>query len=573
MAQPRTGAARAYDPSPCYVPVGGTVVSGWDAVAAAVPEATRVVAVDGPAALDWDRVILHLAAALDRRGRGVDLADMRRHFHPWGSILEVTRPRELPDDPDFAPLATVEMRALLASLPTLRCGPGRVGLVAGPGAALAPHDSLWYLDVPKRYAEAAMADGTGRNLGQPQEAGPGSAKRLFFTDWPVIDRHRDAIAPRVDQWIDAQQIDRPTALEGSSLRRTLGRLATMPFRTRPTFNSTPWGGHWGQRVLGVNPGAPNTALGYELIAPEAGALLGTPGCAVEIPLQLISSQHAEALLGPWVRSQFGSSFPIRFDYLDTLDGGNLSVHCHPRQEFMTRFFGWPYTQHESYYVMVAGPGSKVFLGLRSGVDLDAFHAAANASARHLQPLDIDDYVQCFRAVPHQLFMIPAGTPHGSGVGNVILEVSATPYLYSLRFYDWLRRDARDRLRPVHIDHAFDNLDTQRSGEAVPRDLVQHPTVLRSGPGWREERLGSLPEVFFEVRRLALREGHRAPDRTDDRFHVLNVVEGDGAVIVPAAGPSHLVNYAETIVVPAAVGSYELQSLGSGPVRVVKALVR
>jgi hypothetical protein len=326
-------------------------------------------------------------------------------------------------------------------------------------------------------------------------------------------------------------------------------------------------------VLGVNPGAPNTALGYELIAPEAGALLGTPGCAVEIPLQLISSQHAEALLGPWVRSQFGSSFPIRFDYLDTLDGGNLSVHCHPRQGFMTRFFGWPYTQHESYYVMVAGPASRVYLGLRSGVDLDSFHAEASESVRLLRPLDIDRYVQSFPAVPHQLFMIPAGTPHGSGEGNVVLEVSATPYLYSLRFYDWLRRDAHDRLRPVHVDHAFANLNAERSGEAVPRDLVQTPSVLRSGSGWQEERLGSLSEVFFEVRRLTLMAGHSAPDRTGDRFHVLNVVEGEGVVVAPASGPSHLVNYAETIVVPAAVGSYELQRAGSGPVRVVKALVR
>ena len=51
---------------------------------------------------------------------------------------------------------------------------------------------------------------------------------------------------------------------------------------------------------------------------------------------------------------FGTSFPIRFDYLDTVDGGNLSVHCHPTQEYMRAVFGWPYTQHESYYVMIGG---------------------------------------------------------------------------------------------------------------------------------------------------------------------------------------------------------------------------
>jgi len=48
-------------------------------------------------------------------------------------------------------------------------------------------------------------------------------------------------------------------------------------------------------------------------------------------------------------------------------------------------------------------------------------------------MDIEQYVPKFAATPHQLFLIPGGTPHGSGEGNVVLEISATPYLYSLRF--------------------------------------------------------------------------------------------------------------------------------------------
>jgi mannose-6-phosphate isomerase class I len=70
-------------------------------------------------------------------------------------------------------------------------------------------------------------------------------------------------------------------------------------------------------------------------------------------------------------------------------------------------------------------------------------------------------------------MIPAGTPHGSGERNVILEVSATPSPYSLRFYDWLRRDADDNQRPVHLDHASNNLGQERIGEQVGE---------RPGPG-------------------------------------------------------------------------------------------
>jgi len=108
------------------------------------------------------------------------------------------------------------------------------------------------VDLPKRCAEAAVSAGTGRNLGL--RAGPGSAtrRRLFYIDWPLLDRHRDAIASSVDLWIDTQRSDQPALLDGNSLRSTLAALARQPFRTRPTFNTTPWGGHWAQRTLGLN---------------------------------------------------------------------------------------------------------------------------------------------------------------------------------------------------------------------------------------------------------------------------------------------------------------------------------
>jgi mannose-6-phosphate isomerase class I len=182
-------------------------------------------------------------------------------------------------------------------------------------------------------------------------------------------------------------------------------------------------------------------------------------------------------------------------------------------------------------------------------------------------------VQTFPATPHQLFLIPAATPHGSGEGNVVLEVSATPYLYSLRFYDWLRRDANGNQRPVHVGHAFANLDTKRRGERVASDLIQRPKVVRSGDGWREELLAALPEMFYDVRRWVLKPGCPTQDRTEGRFHVLNVVDGDGIVVEAPPDIRHELHYAETVVVPAAVGAYAIRPGGDRKVQVVKALVR
>jgi len=575
---------RAYDPYPCYDPVGGVVLSGWTTLAEHAAR-TRLLAVDGPEIAPWDELVSQLRRELGERGVAVHALDAREGMASWEMIVASTSSTELADDPDFETLADASLEDLFVRPVQAERDTDEVTVIFGPGAALSRHDELWYFDQPKRYAEAAVGAGAGHNLGQRDMPGNPTldnptldnptARRLFYVDWPILDRHRETIAPMVSLWIDAQDADRPTALEAPTLAATAAALVLRPFRARPVFNTTVWGGHWGQRQLGLGIDQPNSAVGYELIAPESGVLIGSQAeLAVEVPFQLLVSLHPMEVLGESLHERFGTSFPIRFDYLDTVDGGNLSVHCHPQAQYMREVFGWPYTQHESYYVMVAGASSHIYLGLREDADIDVFQADAEQAERAGRAFDIRRHVQIFPAVAHQLYLVPAGTPHGSGVGNVVLEVSATPYLYSLRFYDWLRRDSQGRQRAVRTDLAFQNLDCQRQGSRVSADLIPAPRKVRSGVGWHEEVLGELSEIFFEVRRLELGPGSQAPEDAAGRFHVLNVVEGAGITItITSTGATVGLAYAETAVVPASVGAYMVKAWGPKQVRVVKAYVR
>ncbi|WP_031513183.1 class I mannose-6-phosphate isomerase [Streptomyces sp. NRRL F-5123] len=567
-------ASRSYDPQPSYGPVDGQVVAGWPAAVGGLPAGPLVLAVDGPSAADWGALADGLAAALRSAGRRVELLDVRDHHAPSGA--ERLKARPVPaDDPFFTPLSEANVADLFDAVPepVKPAGDGVV-LVFGPGAALCESDLLWYADLPKRYAEAAVAGKNlpvGVNLGRPGE--PGDLVRLFYTDWPVLDRHRDAIAGQVDRWIDLQDPSGPASLDGAALRRTLAHLARGPVRTRPYFNSTPWGGRWAATELGFTPGGGNTALGYELIAPEAGVLVGERGGAqVEVPFQLLCVCHPEDMLGQEVHDRFGTSFPIRFDYLDTMGGGNLSLHLHPQEQYMREVFGWPYTQHETYYVTAAEPGAQVLLGLTERADLDVMRRQVEDAITDGTPLPVADHVQSHPAAVGQLFMIPAGTPHASGAGNLVLEVSATPYLYSLRFYDWLRKDAAGASRPLPYEHGFANLDASRRGDDVTKDLIQQPRTVRAGEGWREEVIGALPEMFYAVHRLVVSPDADVVDDTAGRFHILNVSAGRGAVIETRDGRSHFLAFAETLTVPAAVGSYRVRSVGPDEVHVVKALV-
>ena len=80
-------------------------------------------------------------------------------------------------------------------------------------------------------------------------------------------------------------------------------------------------------------------------------------------------------------------------------------------------------------------------------------------------------------------------------------------------------------------------------------------------------------VFVEQTELVWRRRIQRGCSFRGPFKPVYPFEGDGLLVQAGEGDSHRLNYAETIVIPAAVGRYALRRMGDGPVRVVKALVR
>jgi len=558
----------SYDPNPRYPLTRGQVKRGFDVLAGEfAARGLRTLAIDGPAALSWADFLAGLVQELGRLDVTPALVDARRFLAPWEDIQRRTAAGTPPGDPVFGRIFDGTLTDLFDGVPLVEVDADAV-IVFGPGSALGVHDLLWYADLPKAQSLAAVRRGDAGNLGQPVgEAG--SEQRLLFVDWPVFDRHKQELLFGLDLYVDLSDPEVPRSLDGDTLRRSLHELAGKPFRTRPTFLPGPWGGQWLRNALGIATDGPNLAWSYELITPESGILLGLDD-PVEVGFELLMAAERERVLGTELAARFGVSFPIRLDYLDTMGGGHLSIQCHPSEKYMRETFGLPYTQHETYYVVDTKAGAEIFLGLRENADLGAFRAEAKRAEDPGHELEPERYLQTHPAVQHRLYLIPAGTPHASGADNLVLEISATPYLYTLRFYDWLRRDLEGKLRPVHLDHAFSNLDPSRSGDSVRQDLIPEPKPIREGAGWVELELGRLPDLFFAVHRLDFEEV--IEDDTAGRFHVLNLVAGEQVDIASSAGEAHGLAYAETIVIPASVGRYRLRRVKGGPCKVVKAFV-
>jgi len=157
---------------------------------------------------------------------------------------------------------------------------------------------------------------------------------------------------------------------------------------------------------------------------------------MELPSVDVVFQEPRNLLGDKVHARFGAEFPIRFDLLDTMGGGHLSFQVHPLTEYIQKNFGMNYTQDESYYMLDSGDDATVYLGTKEGIDPAKMVADLGAAQAGEKDFDDERFVNCFPARKHDHFLIPAGTCHCSGANAMVLEISATPYIFTFKMWGW-----------------------------------------------------------------------------------------------------------------------------------------
>ena len=437
-------------------------------------------------------------------------------------------------------------------------------LVVGVGAALvaADPDVLVYADMARWEIQGRQRRDEIANLGADnfKETPSLKYKRAFFVDWRAADRLKKTLLPKIDFFLDTNS-PTPKLVAGEQVRSALKKVATRPFRVVPYFDPGPWGGHWMEEVCDLPHDAPNHAWCFDCVPEENSLLLGFGDVRVELPAIDVTFLQPRELLGDSIYSRFGTEFPIRFDFLDTMGGGNLSLQVHPRTEYIRRQFGMNYTQDESYYMLDAANDGCVYLGLKTGIDRDAMVRELRAAQDGGPSFRAECYVNRFPARKHDHFLIPAGTIHCSGRDSMVLEISATPYIFTFKLWDWDRLGLNGLPRPIHLDHGIANIVWERNTEWVRKSLINRVEPVASGPGWTEERTGLHELEFIETRRRWFTE--KSLQDTQGTVNVLNLVEGREATIESATGAFDpmVVHYAETFIVPAAAGGYTIRPSG------------
>ena len=564
-----------YDIFPCFPLESGKIGIGYAALAQHLA-AHQTIVIDGYGGVFWEHLREQLNHELRQLGIEPNWIATREAMKPQTAIDVMVEPFLGGDDPLFGTRFTGELGDFfntdqLANLSS----EGDMTILYGSGAALSGWGNAYlvYVDVPKNEIQYRSRAGSITNLGCSEATHPKAMyKRFYFVDWIALNRHKAEILPQIDLFVDEQRPDEPACITGDALRKGLDMMAHNVFRVRPWFEPGVWGGQWTQRhINGLSDDVPNYAWSFELITPENGLVFESDGQVLEVSFDCLMYHAHEAVLGHSA-SRFGYDFPIRFNFLDTFEGGNLSVQCHPNPDFAQREFGEPFTQDECYYILDCTPDARVHIGFQESIDPKTFETELRHSFNNNEALDIVQHVNYVQSHTHDLYLIPHETIHGAGIGNLVLEVSATPYIFTFKLYDWVRPDLSGKPRPLNIERGMQNLNFERRGDKVFDELVAKPCVIERGQDWQLVHLPTHADHFYDVYRYEF-DSAITLDTGGDQMHIMSLVEGTSILLHTESGVAQRFNYAETFVVPAAAGRYTVTNEGAARARLIQVFVK
>lgn len=558
-----------YDKQPS-THIEGSMTLGWDNIISTLSQAWAdepIWAIDlYPGTYEED-----FMAAFAKTGRKI--IDTRTLMRPEEEIRQLTE-RFMTDDVLFGYMSNIRLEEYFPNpKPEIK----EPSIVIGTAAAwLAPNAPVCYADMARWEIQQRFRRHEVKALGidNHQDSPSVQYKRGYFNDWNIIDHYKDNLmqSSRIQYWIDSNQRNQPKMITDAQMRQGLQRTAHSPFRVVPFFDPAPWGGQWMKEVCDLPREEQNYGWCFDCVPEENSLYLEADGTLFELPSQDVVLSHTRELLGQQVWHRFGKSFPIRFDFLDTMQGGNLSLQVHPTNEFAQREFGLPYTQDESYYLLDAAPDAVVYLGLKEGIDKVQMIEDLRAAQRGDIIFDAEKYVNKLPAKKHDHYLIPAGTIHCSGHNSMVLEISSTPSIFTFKLWDWARLGLDGKPRPINVERGKHVIQWERTTPFVKTEIANHFEVLHEEEGIKEERTGLHPNEFIETRRHTF--SRPVEHNTNGGVNVLNLVDGTAAIIESPEGKfkPFEVHYAETFIIPACIGRYTITPL-QGECMTLKASIR
>jgi mannose-6-phosphate isomerase len=308
-----------------------------------------------------------------------------------------------------------------------------------------------------------------------------------------------------------------------------------PLTFQPVFKRYLWGGRRLEAVLGKPIGeGTDYAESWELADHEQGQSIVACGPLAGATLHELVVSRGLDLLG---RHAPQPRFPLIFKFLDCQR--DLSVQVHPDDAAAARLTPPDLGKTEAWVILDAQPGSRIYAGLRPGLDRASLAAAVQAG-------HTEECLHSFEPRTGQCVFIPAGAVHALGAGLLVAEIqqaSDTTY----RLFDWNRVGPDGKPRKLHIEEALPVIDY-----AATQIAPQQPQATNKP---HVERLVSCDK--FVLDRWTLEQPESIGG--DDRFHIVSIMQGSIHI-----GERHdiAINTGQTVLLPACLPPTSLTPIGS-----------
>lgn len=308
----------------------------------------------------------------------------------------------------------------------------------------------------------------------------------------------------------------------------------IPLKIHPCYKEYLWGGTRLKREYGKEDAPEVTAESWELSChPDGVSLVQNGSCAGKG----IDAFTGEERVHVWGSDCNSDEFPILVKLIDAEK--NLSIQVHPSDETADRASG-ERGKAEMWYVVDCEPQAFLYYGFSRKIDAGELLQRANDGT-------ICNVLNKVPVSRGDVFYILPGTIHAIGAGIVIAEIQQNSNT-TFRVYDYRRRGADGKLRPLHLERAAAVLNYE---PVLPQECR-----INSGVSFPEF---SMTEMFSckYFRSFCIDVHYSARLRCDGRsFHHLLCVEGSGTICVNDR--VYPIKTGDSYLMPAALGEYKIE---------------
>ena len=436
-----------------------------------------------------------------------------------------------------------------------------------------------YIDLTPKDAVIRAQDDNYFTIGDSQQ---GDFKKLmrryYYIDVEVVMRHRKSLIQekRINYYVLETWKDEWSMLDIENLYYIFDHLASQPFRAKPIYLDGVWGGHYIRRIRHVPEDiAPRIAWSFEFIPLEASVLIAYKDSFLDIPFYTYLNAKENEIIGYLTAKRFNGNFPIRFNYDDTWhSSGNMSIQCHPNKNYALENYNEDNSQDEAYYVVQTGSDAKTYCGFHQS-QFDFIEKCKDAFDNRKE-LDYRKYVYSETSHNGLQVMIPAGTVHGSGRNQVVLELgSFTVGAYTYKMYDYNRKDIDGNYRPIHLENAKEVLDVTRDNQWIKKNSIIEPILYKRTQDYSEVLIGKNDYMYYETHQLTIKEGSVYQCLNNNEFTVLTLADGEEIEIFDVDNPDrkYTAHYLDVVVVPASIREYGVKVISDHPVVLHKAILK